>query len=159
MKNRSFFGTLGGGSSQRENQFSRTFKACFDQSKFLRLQVLEQLFGLCRIRTRRYRDVEWDCAVEVQTPVVGGGRMDIRLSPSDATLPVFYIESKLGSPLTREQLRRYVKHGVTYLIAVTKSAPKYPPKKCEKTVCLHYAGKTFTIACYSLIRRLLGIAS
>ena len=125
MTDRCFFGTLAtlAGSGQQENQFSRTFVACFDQSEFFQQQILEELFALCRIRSRKYTDVHWDCAVEVPTPLAGGGRIDIRLAPTGdvgAKLPVFHLESKLGSPLTLDQLRRYRKKGVEYLIAVTK---------------------------------------
>ena len=71
--------------------------------------------------------MHFDCAVEVPTPLAGGGRIDIKLTPTGtvgAELPVFYLESKLGSPLTLDQLRRYRKHGVDYLIAVTKYSPQ-----------------------------------
>jgi hypothetical protein len=57
--------------------------------------------------------------------------MDIRLTPKGvirAKLPVLYLESKLGSPLTLGQLRRYRKHGVDYLIAVTKYSPEVSAK-------------------------------
>ncbi len=153
MKNRSFFGTLGtlAGSGQQENQFSRTFLACFGQSEFFRRQVLEELYALCRIRTRRYTDVQWACAVEVPTPVAGGGRMDIRIMPTGEVrteLPVFYLESKLGSPLTLEQLRRYRRHGVDYLIAVTKYSPQVSSAEAQ-------AAGVFTLRWQDIHRRLL----
>jgi len=126
---RSFFGSLGAlaGTTQQENQFSRTFRVCFEQSPFVRRQVLGVLRTACRIKTDVQGIAEWNCAVEVPTPLGGGGRPAIRLSPASEgrrRAPVFYLESKLASSLTLEQLRRYRKHGVDYLIAVTKNPPE-----------------------------------
>ena len=89
-----FFGALGllAGSGQRENQFSRTFLACFEESLFLRNQVLELLRAACRISGRLPAAEKWTCAVEVPTPWPGGGRVDIRIAPAEAgrkPLPTF----------------------------------------------------------------------
>jgi hypothetical protein len=95
---------------------------------------------------------EWDCAVEVPTPLAGGGRVDIRIAPVGerrGRAPAFYLESKLGSPLTLEQLRRYRKHGVDFLIAVTKDPPEIDRGKVLK------AG-VFTVRWQDIHRRLLG---
>ena len=150
----SFFGTLGTltGPAQQENQFSRTFLACFEQSLFLRSQILEELRAVCGIRTTLPNADQWDCALEVPTPLAGGGRIDIRLTSTSRTrtqLPVFYLESKLGSPLTLEQLQRYRKHGVDYLIAITK----HPPEIGRRDMI--DAG-VFTLRWQDLHRRLLG---
>lgn len=134
MTGKSFFGILGTGTNRQETQFSRTFLACFEGSGFFRQQILHQLFTLCRIRTRGYEDARWECAVEVPTPIAGGGRMDIRLTLTGATRvksPVFYLESKLESALTLEQLGRYRKHGVDYMIAVTKYSPEVTPNEAR----------------------------
>lgn len=47
--------------------------------------------------------------------------------------PVFYLESKLGAPLTLGQLRRYRKYGVDYLIAITKGPPEVGRKDMVDT--------------------------
>lgn len=133
MSIRSFFGTLGqlAGTSQQENQASRTFLACFERSQFVRRQVLEWLRDACRIGIALPTAEHWTCAVEVPTPRRGGGRVDIRIAPTNGvgrSLPVFYLESKVESVLTMEQLKRYKRHGVEYLVAVTK----YPPEITRK---------------------------
>jgi hypothetical protein len=133
---RSFFGTLGhlAGTGQQENQFSRTFSACFEQSPSFKRQVLNLLRGVCKIRTT-LPPAEYECSVEVPTPLPGGGRVDLRIGSTKATrdsLPLFYLESKLESPLTLEQLRRYRKHGIQYLVAVTKHPPAITRKEATK---------------------------
>ena len=149
----SLFGRLGAlaGSSQQENQFSRTFRACFERSPFIRQQILEELRAVCRIPATTRRIDQWECAVEVPTPLAGGGRVDIRLTPVGLTrgrAPTFYLESKLGSPLTLEQLWRYRKHGVAYLIAATK----HPPEIGRKEIRKH---GVFTVRWQDIHRRLL----
>jgi hypothetical protein len=151
---RSFFGTLGAlsGTAQQENQFSRTFHACFEKSQFFRSQVLDELRAVCGIRMALPKAEQWNCAVEVPTPSPGGGRIDIRLTSTSRTrrpLPVFYLESKLGSPLTREQLERYRKRGVKYLIAITKSPPDVGRKEIADL-------GVFTLRWQDLHRRLVG---
>ena len=125
-------GTLGQLASSEENQLSRTIQACFEHSPFVRHQMLELLRNVCGIQVRPPASEPWECAVEVQTPRPGGGRVDIRIGPARASdsLPIFYLESKVESPLTFEQLKRYRRHGVQYLVAVTK----YPPEISRKVV-------------------------
>ena len=43
-----------------------------------------------------------------------GGRVDIAIRPdtSGRILPVFWLESKVGSPLTHKQIEKYKKNGL-----------------------------------------------
>ena len=133
MADTSFLGTLGrlAGSRQQENQFSRTFLACFEQSHFFRETALVLLHRVCHIAPRTLNPDDWSCAVEVPTPWPGGGRPDIRIRHrlGGDRHPTFYLESKLASVLTFEQLKRYRKHRVEYLVAATKNEPEVSKAK------------------------------
>ena len=103
--------------------------------QFFRQQVLNLLRSVCRIRKALPTPEHWDCAAEVPTPWTCGGRVDLRIGPVTRTrdvLPVFYLESKVESPLTLQQLRRYRRHGVQHLVAVTKYPPKLTQREIEK---------------------------
>jgi hypothetical protein len=73
----SFFQTLGvlAGSRQRENQISRTFKACFDASPAFRSRVLELLGRTCAVPVKVGE--QWECLAEIGHDA--GGRLDIVL--------------------------------------------------------------------------------
>lgn len=133
MDESSFFGTLGRlAGRERENQFSRMFLACFEHSRYFRSCILDLLKITCRISGSLPGPDQWICAVEVPTPIPGGGRLDIRISSAvNGFHIVFYLESKLKSTLTFEQLHRYRKHGVEYLVAVTKNEPEVTSDKIK----------------------------
>jgi hypothetical protein len=133
MSDTTFFGTLGRlAGEERENQFSRTFLACFERSASFRRCILELLKSTCQISGRLPDADHWKCAVEVPTPRPGGGRPDIKIAatPLQSRI-VFFLESKLKSALTLEQLKRYRKHGVEYLVAVTKHEPEVSRLKLQ----------------------------
>ena len=126
-----FFQTLGAlaGSRQRENQLSRTFKACFDVSPVFRARVLGLLANTCK-GTKVDTGAGWECVAELGHN--SGGRMDIVLRCP--TQPTFILESKVESILTLAQLRRYrpPKHGNHYLVAVTKYRPEVPRRELRR---------------------------
>lgn len=121
----SFFGQLGtlAGSQQRENQLSRAFAACFNESRAFRVAMLA-LFWPALGHAKAPRSPErWRCSAEIATPIDGGGRVDLHLTYADASGAVvqdFYVESKVESPLTERQVEKYRKHGVTSLLVITK---------------------------------------
>jgi hypothetical protein len=108
---------------------------CFNTSPVFRHQILRLLYDTCRIK-RRVVDAAWQCATEVQTPTAGGGRLDLRFggesSGRSSRTPVFVIENKVEAKLTLKQLRKYRKHDVKYLIAVTKYPPDVPEQLMKR---------------------------
>ena len=124
---RSLFFELGrlAGSSQRENQLSRTFAACFQESLSFRELALNVLRRVARVPDAQGNPTEWSCTAEVATPIPGGGRVDLRFTRRRARGDVnIHFESKVESPLTKAQLVRYQDSGVENLVVVTK----YPPE-------------------------------
>jgi hypothetical protein len=123
-----FFTALGGLAGSVENQLSTTFSVCFAKSAFFRRTIIALLVRTCGIRD--LSSGEWTCRAQVPTPWPGGGLVDLRIVPSverrrqRASQRAFYLESKVEAPLTCEQLKRYRKHGISYLVAITK----YPPE-------------------------------
>jgi hypothetical protein len=120
-----FFATLGRlAGSQRENQLSRTFQACFSCSAGFRRRVLEAVAAQCNVRV----DIadEWECLTEEAH--VSGGRLDIVLRSTAPAAPEFRLESKVGSKLTLAQLTRYQARSPkqAHLIAVTQRRPEVP---------------------------------
>jgi hypothetical protein len=75
MTDLAFFAALGhlAGTSQRENQLSRTFAACFAESRHFRRQVLQVLWETCRKKGRTPEPKGWTCTPEVSTPVEAAG--------------------------------------------------------------------------------------
>ena len=75
----------------------------------------------------------WECEYQPSTQVAGG-RPDLRLRPgkdSYFSKPID-LESKVGSPLKKEQLKNYKDHGTKILAAVTKNRPEVSYKElCE----------------------------
>lgn len=108
--------------------------ACFEKSSFVREVVLNLVRVTCRIRSPMGDAAQWHCVAEVETPRPGGGRLDLRLgcvTDRGNRFPVFHLESKLGSPLRIEQLRRYRRHGVKYVVAVTKHPPEVSKREID----------------------------
>ena len=104
-----------------------------DRSPSLFWQLGKDKENQCGLPAQKVNQGTWQCVTEVQTPIPGGGRLDLRFS-SDAhrkgpKTPVFVIENKVQSKLTREQLARYRRHKVKYLIAVTKHPPEVPQRQ------------------------------
>jgi hypothetical protein len=129
MFSATFFSQLG---KEKENQLSRSFATCFNTSSVFRRRIIHLLHDTCRLPDSKVPDSAWQCVAEVRTPQAGGGRLDLEFSvePSrkHAETPVFVIENKVEAKLTLKQLRKYKRHGVEYLIAVTK----YPPDVSER---------------------------
>ena len=120
-----FFGTLGAlAGHQQENQLSRTFKACFDNSA--RFRELVVAFAARRLDTPLPRTSQWAC--DVEHPVQGKlGRLDLyfrRLGGEDD----FAIESKVESPLDEAQISKYRRAGIKRLLIATK----YPAEVSER---------------------------
>jgi hypothetical protein len=132
MTSATFFSQLG---KEQEHQLSRTFAACFNTSPVFRHQILLLLHDTCRPPASKTPDSAWQCAAEIRTPKAGGGRLDLTLSaePSRKSpkTPVFVIENKVGAKLNLRQLRKYKRHGVRYLIAVTKYPPDVPERQLK----------------------------
>jgi len=132
MSSTSFFSQL---VREKETHLSRTFATCFNTSAVFRHQILRLLFDTCGIKGRVV-DAVWQCATEVQTPTAGGGRLDLRFggesSDRSAKTPVFVIENKVEAKLTLKQLRKYRRHDVKYLVAVTKYAPDVPERQMNR---------------------------
>lgn len=125
-----FFATLGAlaGSRQRENQLSRTFKACFDASTVFQTRVLDLLARTCAARVKGHAD--WGCVAEEGNN--GGGRFDLVLRAPGQ--PTFVLESKVESVLTLSQLRRYrsQRQGRHHVVAVTKYRPEVPRRQLRR---------------------------
>jgi hypothetical protein len=132
---RSFFWTLAqrAGSQQRENQLSSTFAACFTQSLWFRHVVIDVVRQASRINAP-LRRTDWVCSEQVCPPKGGRWRIDLRVSPAPPAdgIPTFHLESKVESPLTEEQVKRYRKKGAEYLIAVTKHPPEVSERRLRQ---------------------------
>jgi hypothetical protein len=122
---RSFFWTLAqrAGTQQRENQLSSTFAACFQQSRWFQRVIITALSQACRL-DKSFAGTEWVCLEQSHLPKGGRDRIDLCLTPATLGPPSFHIESKVDSPLTEAQVRRYRKKGAEYLIALTKHPPE-----------------------------------
>jgi hypothetical protein len=134
MKRPSFFAELGrmAGSRQRENQLSRTFAACFNESQGFRRQMVGVFWKATGHSGHAPGHDHWQCVAEESTPMPGGGRVDLHITRTDGrgrTPPwhhAFYVESKVESRLTRRQPHNYGQHGVRPLIVITKYRPEVP---------------------------------
>jgi hypothetical protein len=104
-------GKLAASGGQAENQLSRTFAAAFNASQAVREATLPLFTGAFR-GVRRRSAAHWVCLTEVRTRR-GDGRLDLVLVPNSRTDPhgprAIVLENKLGSPLTKRQLRKYRK--------------------------------------------------
>lgn len=126
-----FFGKLGrlAGSQQRENQFSRTFAACFNESAVFRNRTINLFWEKLGHRSNPPDPEHWQCSAEVATPLGGGGRVDLHFTHvgrSGTVLRDFYVESKVESPLTLRQVKKYRTHGVESLLVITKHRAEEP---------------------------------
>jgi len=114
----SFFHQLFGSRSHVEVNVSRAFAMCFRESPPFARAVLELLHRVCRLR-QSSKPASWHCRTEVS---FSKGRPDIEIHAPGH--PLFRLESKVGAPLTKNQLRRYrFKERGRYLVAVTKRPP------------------------------------
>ncbi len=124
------------GSRQRENQLSSTFVACFRESAAFRHAALELVVRACRLKRSTLRASDWTCSDQVPPPKSGGGRVDIQIRPTGVQrthdLPVFWLESKVEAPLTRDQLAKYRRRGCDYLVAITKRRPEVGSRTMER---------------------------
>jgi hypothetical protein len=140
MSTHSFFAALGrlAGTGQQENQLSRTFAACFEESAHFRRQVLRLLWDACRKSGPAPEPEGWICTPEISTPVKGGGRVDLRIArvlksgQQGKQWPAFTLESKVESPLTDAQVRKYRSHGVEHLVAITKYRPEVSQQRLRR---------------------------
>lgn len=114
----SFFHQLFSNRSRIEVNVSRAFAMCFRESPPFSRAVLDLLHQTCKIR-QSLKSVQWHCHTEVS---FSKGRPDIEIHAPG--LPLFRLESKVGAPLTKNQLRRYrFKGRGRYLVALTKRPP------------------------------------
>jgi hypothetical protein len=91
---------------------------CFRESPPFSRAVLDLLHQTCKIR-QSLKSVPRHCHTEVS---FSKGRPDIEIHAPG--LPLFRLESKVGAPLTKNQLRRYrFKGSGRYLVALTKRPP------------------------------------
>ena len=115
--NKDFFSIVGHLAQRRhkEDQLSNTFRACFDHSRLFRSTVLRQLLTICGLPNKLVDSEEWACQTQF-TEVFGKKnpdvcRYDIELlngSGGNANIPGhFRLESKVETPLSESQLRRY----------------------------------------------------
>jgi hypothetical protein len=127
-----FFSILGHLSSTKheEDQLSNTFRACFAYSRTFRHCVLQLLSRRCHIK-RRIPDTEsWECITQLsQSNRSGRCRYDIHLKHNETRsrkFPFLILESKIRSPLTKRQLKRYRPSSGNRLIAITQRHPDVP---------------------------------
>jgi hypothetical protein len=128
----SFFSLIAGNSA-KENYLSRLFQACFANSLSFRRVALSTIWEVCDLPGRPNFD-DWECDYQPSTRIPGGGVVDLCLRPgSDAGFrkPIF-LESKVGSILTKAQLQKYKDHGAEVLVAVTKNRPEVHPQELRK---------------------------
>jgi hypothetical protein len=120
-----FFETLGAlASNQEENQLSRTFKACFDNSAYWRMQFGRLLAA--RVPRLPVVSTDWTCGVE--EGIKGRiGRLDLHIRSADGK-PIVALESKVESALREDQIRKYLRHGVEKIVVLTK----YPPEVSDR---------------------------
>ena len=112
----SFFRIIAGRSAL-ENPLSRLFSACFSHSpEFAKitLTTIWQKTGLSGSAQQ-----------------LGGGRIDLILVPPSASesqlnrsYKPIHLESKVGSPLRKDQLQKYKESGTKILVAITKHWPE-----------------------------------
>jgi len=137
-----FFGVIAGRNLRyAENYLSRLFRACFMNSPVFAQAVLNTIWNEGRLRGpgRVPKAEKWECVYQPATPMDGGGRPDLCLRPaSQANLertaihqPI-WLESKVGSRLSKEQLRRYKDHKTHILVAITKNWPEVTKKELNQ---------------------------
>jgi hypothetical protein len=121
------FFALVGGTWVDENYLSRLFQASFANSLAFRRCALSTLWKNCALPPPAPKDVQnWECYYQPSTPTPGGGYPDLALQPGEGTsfAKTIYLESKVRSKLTKQQLKRYKDYGATVLVAVTKNRPE-----------------------------------
>jgi hypothetical protein len=114
------------GSRQRENQLSRTFAACFEESPGFRQAVLALVWRATKRRGPMPGRDGWTCAVEQSLNGPRRGRVDLHLlgpSRPGGKSDQFFIESKVESDLARSQPLKYLQAGIRPLIVITKYLP------------------------------------
>ena len=83
-----FFAELGRlAGAQRENQLSRTFAACFNESPTFRRVMLNRFWQALGRGKNAHSPSDWRCSPEVRTPEGGGGRVDFYFSRPVQTRP------------------------------------------------------------------------
>jgi hypothetical protein len=88
--------------------------------------ALETIWKSCALQNPIPDADEWECDYQPSTTVAGGGRHDLCLRPPEGAkfAKTLFLESKVGSPLTAHQLKKYRDHGAQVLIAITKNRPE-----------------------------------
>jgi len=124
----SFFEIIAGQNAS-ENDLSRFFRACFLNSPVFAQIVLTTIWRAAGLSGSVPKADGWECDYQPATPVHGGGRPDLCLMPPSglgnrAIHRAIYLESKVRSPLTEQQLQRYKEHGTEVLVAITKNWPE-----------------------------------
>src|ERR1700692_1971415 len=123
--------TIGQSARDKENALSRLFRACFSESKAFAEIMLTTIWREAKLSGPVPTVDGWKCDYQSSTPVKGHGRLDLILSPpvrtgaraSTSHKPI-HIESKVGSKLGAEQLKRYKVGGAKILVAITKNWPE-----------------------------------
>jgi len=127
-QHKSFFKIIAGQNAS-ENDLSRFFRACFLNSPVFAQIVLTTIWREAGLSGSAPKADGWECNYQPATPVHGGGRLDLCLMPpsglrTKAIQRPIFLESKVGSPLTEQQLQRYKEHGTEVLVAITKNWPE-----------------------------------
>lgn len=125
------------GSGLNENYVSRAFQACFLESNIFAKCMLNAVWRHCQLPGRPPDSNDWTCDYQPHTPYSNKDRPDLRLRlRSDAGRRSYarsiYIESKIGSRLSEEQLQRYKDSGGHTLIALTKNWPEVPIRRLRE---------------------------
>lgn len=129
-QHKSFFEMIVG-RNDLENDLSRLFCACFSESPDFAQTVLTTIWRSARLSGSNPSAEGWECHYQPATPFPGRGRPDFCLLPPPGIgtrhkalrKPIFF-ESKVGSPLKEDQLRRYKEKGAKILVAITKNWPE-----------------------------------
>ncbi len=117
-----------------EDQLTNCFSACFEHSPVFQMAVMDLLRSTCHRTWPRSKSLSWECRTQQpERHKNRSGRFDIVLMPTRKGggkfpgPPMFVLESKLGAPLTRDQLGRYMmKPRARQLVAVTRHFPEVP---------------------------------
>lgn len=115
----------------KENQLSNVFKACFNESPAFQKIIVDRLWSLCGLKQNKPENIIWECDSQIRKEK-GRKRVffDIVINSAHeekkiiSFLPTFTLESKLGAPLKKEQLKKYRSLGAKHLIAITERYPE-----------------------------------
>ena len=127
-QHKSFFKIIAGQNAS-ENDLSRFFRACFVNSPEFAQIMLTTIWREAGLSGSAPKADGWECDYQPAAPVPRGGRPDLCLMPPSglgrrAMHSAIYLESKVGAPLTEQQLQRYKEHGTEVLVAITKNWPE-----------------------------------